>query len=145
MPDDDGFDPYLDRGDKNNWRPGQSVNIGGRAAGKSRQPRPTAFVNDGLREFARIYRGTGKKPDARAIDNLLELISGLGVLLWTSNHRYTYAAIFADGRWFITGKGDWYSKNVFDPEEFIDVLLHDLVTDIRIGLEFTQLYSPPPF
>ena len=143
MGDDYDYDAYLDRSDKNNWRAGSMPNIQSapRRAGKA-----SSYITDGLRRFAAEYCGTGRKPDALAIDNMLTLIQGAGaVLVWTSNSRFTYAAVYAAGRWFTTGQGGWYGKNVFEPHEFIDVMLHDQVTSISFSQDFVQLYAPPPF
>lgn len=44
------------------------------------------------------------------------------VIRFTSGN-YTYAAVYTGGKWWITGTGRWYGRNVFDHEEFVrDVL-----------------------
>jgi hypothetical protein len=81
-------------------------------------------------------------PDLRELDALLGHARGGAVVVWTSNHRYTYAAVHAAGRWFITGRGDYYKGNEFTHDEFVyQVLGHHDVTSIYLTSDFTTLFT----
>lgn len=63
---------------------------------------------------------------------ILKQVDGILIVAWVSNGRYTYVAVNV-GDWYISGKGDWYGKNQFTTEEFIDdVVTHPEVTAIRL-------------
>jgi len=73
---------------------------------------------------------------------LLEELANSGIMLWTSNRRFTYAAVYAAGFWFITGEGIWYGKSKFTPYEFaFEVLGHPEVTSLAVGLRFQTLWE----
>lgn len=64
------------------------------------------------------------------------------VVMWRSKNIFTYVAVFAGGDWYISGKGDWYGKNQFTKEEFIDqVVTHDEVTSIALVTELELLWE----
>lgn len=44
------------------------------------------------------------------------------VVKWKSS-IYTYAAVYASGRWWITGSGRWYGGNEFEDSEFKEDIL----------------------
>jgi len=81
-------------------------------------------------------------PNLRELDSLLYQARGGAVVVWTSNHRYTYAAVHAAGRWFITGRGDYYKGNEFTHDEFVmQVLGHHDVTSIYLTGDFTTVFT----
>lgn len=43
------------------------------------------------------------------------------VVRWKSS-IYNYAAIYAGGRWWITGTGRWYGGNIFTTEQFTEII-----------------------
>ena len=60
----------------------------------------------------------------------------------TRRFTYTYAAISIRGKWYITGKGEWYGKNVFPHDEFInEVLCANEVTSIHVMRTHGTLYQ----
>lgn len=46
-----------------------------------------------------------------------------GTVIRFKSSIYTYAAVFAGSRWWITGSGRFYGRNVFTNKEFLDEVL----------------------
>lgn len=114
--------------------------------GISSSPRMAGKSNYG-RSFGPTVRHSMHADELdRAIRRAHANSGGLALVVWRSKHVFTYAGVgvgFETGnpRWFITGKGDFYSGNEFTHAQFIDqVLMHDEVTDILVGLKFDLLY-----
>lgn len=61
------------------------------------------------------------------------------VVRWLSKDRYAYVAIKAKGRWFITGKGEWYGGNDFDHDQFLSLLRRPENSDIMVVHEWCEL------
>lgn len=59
------------------------------------------------------------------------------VVRWKSS-IYSYAAIYAGGKWWITGAGKYYGDNVFDNDEFVNDVLKD-ATSIEVATEFEEI------
>lgn len=81
--------------------------------------------------------------DPKVISKELILVrDGRATLTWRSKGRFTYAAIFAAGKWYITGDGGWYGGNVFEDDDFVvDVLCHPEVTHIDIWEDRQTLFG----
>lgn len=80
------------------------------------------------------------------MNEFLNRLLGRGVLLWSSNHRFTYAAVGVHRKganaWFITGEGGWYGKSEFTQDEMIhEVLAHPEVTSISFADTFHVIYG----
>ena len=58
------------------------------------------------------------------------------VVKWKSG-VYNYAAIYAGGKWWITGTGRWYGGNVFDTAEFMDVLA--AASSVEVATTWTEV------
>lgn len=56
------------------------------------------------------------------------------VVRWKSGGRYTYAALKAGGRWWITGTANYYGGRVFDYDGLLDILGRSDVSDISAAL-----------
>lgn len=81
-------------------------------------------------------------PDLRELDELLHQARGGAIVVWTSNHRFTYAAVHAAGKWFITGRGDYYGGNEFTHQQFVyQVLGHHDVTSIYLTTDVQTLFT----
>lgn len=81
-------------------------------------------------------------PDLRELDELLHQSRGGCIVVWTSNHRFTYAAVHAAGKWFITGRGDYYGGNEFTHQQFVyQVLGHSDVTSIYVTTDVQTLFT----
>lgn len=139
MPDDYDFDPYLDRHDKNNWWVGsQPVVSTPRRAGR-------ANLSAAMHGQGDLPRLVSKTP--RELESVLRQLEDRGVLVFMSGRqRFSYAALgvrvksSGDARWYITGAGQFYGKNEFSRDEFIDVLRHDEVAEIWSSVRFDQLF-----
>lgn len=142
--DDDDFDPYLDRHDKNNWQAGVHPNpdhptrVAARRAGK-------ATLSAAMHSQGGRPRLVGKTP--RELESVLRQLEDRGVLVFMSGRqRFSYAALgvrvgpSGDARWYITGTGQFYGKNEFTRDEFIDVLRHDEVAEIWTCVRFDQVF-----
>lgn len=55
------------------------------------------------------------------------------VIRWTSGGRFTYAAVKAGGRWWISGNGTWYGGHVFDFEALVKILGRSDVTNVEVA------------
>ena len=140
MGDDYDYDAYLDRSDKNNWRAGSMPNIQSapRRAGKASM---SASMSAGLHSQSNTPpRLITKTP--REIESVLRQVEDRGVLVFMSGERrFSYAALgIRGGRWFITGAGQFYGKNEFTRDEFIEVLMHPEVGEIWTSFRFEQVY-----
>lgn len=114
--------------------PSSPLMQGGRRAGATSR----AFERD-LKIFKNAHLGRGTVDKAH-LAYLLER-SPHRVVVWVSKRRYTYVAVNA-GDWYISGTGDWYGRNQFTPDEFIDdVVTHDEVTAIYLVTELETLWS----
>lgn len=125
-----------------------------RARGQGPAPLPRNFQTGGrragrandrlmhtLERFQHAHQGV-PTVDKDHLVYLLKQVDGLVIVAWVSKHRFTYAAVLAGNDWYITGKGDWYGKNQFTNEEFInDVVTHDEVTAIRLVTETELLWQ----
>jgi hypothetical protein len=79
--------------------------------------------------------------DLRALEHTLDLVRNEVVVVWKSNGRYTYAAIYANGKWYITGAGVFYGQNEFLHHEFVyEVLGNKEVTELWLTDRFTQVF-----
>jgi hypothetical protein len=139
MGDDYGYDPYLDRDDKNNRlsvhpNPDHPTRVAARQAGQSTL---SAALH---RQGGHGSRLLSKSP--RGIESVLRQLEDRGVLVFMSGRqRFSYAAIgLRSGRWFITGAGQFYGKNEFTRDEFIEVLMHDEVAEIWTSVRFEQVH-----
>lgn len=104
----------------------RNIQAGGRRAGASSR----AFERD-LEQFKMAHRDRADVDKAH-LAYILKQVDGILIVAWVSNGRYTYVAVNV-GDWYISGKGDWYGKNQFTTEEFIDdVVTHPEVTAIRL-------------
>ena len=136
---DDDFDPYLDRHDKNNWRAGnQPIVSAPRRAGK-------VNLSAAMHSQGGQPRLVSKTP--HELKSVLRQLEDRGVLVFMSGRqRFSYAALGVrvkpsdDARWYITGAGQFYGKNEFSRDEFIDVLRHDEVAEIWMCVRFDQVY-----
>jgi hypothetical protein len=64
------------------------------------------------------------------------------VVVWTSNLKFTYAAIYANHKWFITGTGKFYGGNEFSHEDFVYKVLGDAeVTSLFISTKFKHIFE----
>lgn len=70
--------------------------------------------------------------------NRRKMKDGTVIRFRSSNDRYTYAAIYAGGRFWITGTGTWYGGNVFDYEEFVERVL-GTASKIEVATAFEEL------
>ena len=61
-----------------------------------------------------------------------------GTVIRFTSGRYTYAAIYTGGRFWITGTGAWYGGNVFDYDDFVERVLGPSAT-IEVATEFEAL------
>lgn len=68
----------------------------------------------------------------------IKRVSEGSVIRFVSGGRYTYAAVYVGGKWWLTGTGKWYGGNVFDYEEFFtDVLA--CATDIQVATDWSTV------
>lgn len=80
--------------------------------------------------------------DPREMDLALKRRRDACVVVWTSQYRYTYAAIWANQKWFITGAGRFYGSNEFTHDEFVyRVLANPEVTSIYFSEQFGHVYE----
>lgn len=90
--------------------------------------------------------GMAAPPVWKVLRDLTVENGGTGkVVRWRSRGRYTYAAIFADHHWFITGRGEWYDTNKLTPQQLLQVLQRDEVTDVELSNTWNHLDNLPPF
>jgi hypothetical protein len=62
--------------------------------------------------------------------------------VWTSDRKFTYAAVYADNRWFITGRGGFYGGNEFSHNDFVyHVLGAPEVTSLFICNKFNHIFE----
>lgn len=62
------------------------------------------------------------------------------VVAWVGGGLYKYAAIFAGGRWYITGGARFYGgKPSYSDEEFMNILGRPDATDVRVAAEWTVI------
>jgi hypothetical protein len=66
-----------------------------------------ATIKDTIRTLSKI-RKTGRIAEGT-------------VVKWKSS-IYNYAAVYAGGKWWITGTGRWYGGNVFTTDQFKEIL-----------------------
>lgn len=52
--------------------------------------------------------------------------------------RYTYAAIFAGGRWFFTGRGQM-GASAKTHAEMVEILADPTISDVEVATEFEAL------
>lgn len=58
----------------------------------------------------------------------------------SASRRYTYAAVFANNRWYVTGKFGFHGEHSFTHGRFVsDVLANDEVENITIATEYTTV------
>lgn len=95
---------------------------------------------------APLHNGVIPAPDADLLAGLTRKVTD-GVdrdrfpdgttLRWRSADRYSYAALKAGGRWWITGGGSFYGGNVFTYARLIDILRREDVSAIEAATEWT--------
>lgn len=61
-----------------------------------------------------------------------------GMVLRYKSGQFTYAAVYVSGKFFITGTGGWYGRNVFDYDEFVTDVL-GAADKVQIAIEFEDL------
>lgn len=62
----------------------------------------------------------------------------VGTVLRFTSGGYTYAAVYVGGKWWITGTGRFFGKNVFMPDEFITQVLQK-VTSVEVATEWADV------
>lgn len=61
---------------------------------------------------------------------------------WVSGGRYTYAALKAGGRWWITGgSATFYGKSVFTFTELVNILRRDDVSDVAVATSWETIVA----
>jgi hypothetical protein len=109
------------------------IQTGGRRTG-TQHPRQL------IQQLSQLQQGR-LSLDLRALEHTLELVRNEVVVVWRSNNRFTYAAVFARTNWFITGSGVFYGKNEFTHHEFVfEVLGNKEVTNLWFTDRFTEIY-----
>lgn len=59
------------------------------------------------------------------------------VVSFTSGGKYTYAAVFADGLWYVTGGGRYWGKDRFSHKAFMEILSES--TDVRVATQWEEI------
>ena len=57
----------------------------------------------------------------------------------TSNIDYWYAAIFVVDRWWLTSEANYFGKQRFTNEEFLDLVARGTIIDVEVATAFTAV------
>ena len=53
--------------------------------------------------------------------------------------NYWYGAIYVANRWWITSKADYFGKQNFTNEEFLDLVAAGRITDVDVATQFESI------
>ena len=51
--------------------------------------------------------------------------------------KYTYAAVYVAGKWYITGTGKWWGTNIFEHDDFVKAI--GAATKMEVATEWEEL------
>lgn len=78
-----------------------------------------------------------KGPAAGTVIRFDSVVAGSGS---REERRYTYAAVFANSHWYLTGTQCYFGAHSFSHDRFVsEVLAHEGVEDIAIAAEFEAI------
>lgn len=56
-----------------------------------------------------------------------------------------YAALHADGKWYLTGAGEWYGTNVLTKDQMLEVLQRNECVGVQVSEQWVNLDLSPLF
>lgn len=57
----------------------------------------------------------------------------------TTGITYWYGAIFVAGKWWLTSAKNYFGKQCFSTDEFLDLVARGVITDVDVATEFEPI------